>query len=214
MFRFLRLQLALLPFLWSMWQQDLADPPKDDPQDPPKDDGKTFTQADVDRMMAARETRDRDKLRRELEPDIRARIEADAKTAALKEQQEFKPLYEAEQAKATAAETALQEREAAYQARLIRADVRTAAAQLNVLEPDDVYHLLDLSAVTLNGEGEPTNVAALVKALVEAKPYLVKQETREGIPATRRGDGSGEEKPSERALSYLAKRYAREQAAS
>lgn len=192
---------------------------QDDAGDASKADvGKTFTQADVDRLMAQRESRDRDKLRKELEPELRAKLEAEAKTAALKEQEQFKPLYEAEQAKAAKAEADLAAQAELARDRLLRAEVRVAAAQLNVVDPTDAYRLLDVAAVTYDDAGEPTNVEALLKALVEAKPYLVKSDAREGIPGTRRGDGAGSETVKEHALTVLSSKYEmpdqRKQAAS
>lgn len=61
---------------------------------------KTFTQVDVDRILSQRESRDKKKLRDELEADIRKQVEDEQQRKTLEDQQQFKPLYEAEQRKA------------------------------------------------------------------------------------------------------------------
>lgn len=57
----------------------------------------------------------------------------------------------------------------------ISSAVITAAAKLNVVDPDAAYRLLDHSKIEFDAStGQPTNVDALLADLLKAKPYLVK----------------------------------------
>lgn len=167
---FLRLQLAMLPMLFSLWQQadPAADPAKGDdpPADPPKG---TFSQAEVNAMIA--------KEKREWEAK-QAKAAEDAKASA--EAERLKANQEWEKA-AALAETAKQKAEQEVEAerlkardRAVKAAVKLAAIKLNAVDEDAVYALLDRSQVALDDDGEPTNAETLVTALLQDKPYLVK----------------------------------------
>jgi hypothetical protein len=104
-----------------------TDPPAgDDPSGtppPPPPAGKTFTQAELDRQIERRLERDRRERVPALEQEIRDKLERERVEADLKDQQQFKPLYEQAQARVaeltpalTRAETAEAERDRYKQA--------------------------------------------------------------------------------------------------
>ena len=60
----------------------------------------------------------------------------------------------------------------ASQTAALRAELRTAAGQAGAVDAADVLAFVDLSAVTFGADGEPSNLAGLVKSVKDAKPYL------------------------------------------
>jgi hypothetical protein len=92
------------------------------------------------------------------------------------------------QAKAQAAEA---ERDAALQRandRLIMAALTAEAAKQGFADPADAFTLADLAEVSITDDGAVTGVPEAVKALVQAKPYLIGRRT---APALDAGAGSG-----------------------
>ena len=145
-------------------------------------DGKTFTQAEMDAIIA-------DRLRRQ-----KAQF---GDYEALKDKaSQFDELQQAQMSeleKAQAERDAAQaERDAALQQatdRLIRSAVVTEAAKLAFTDPGDAFAMVDLGDVTIGEDGEVTGVLEAVKALAQAKPYLI---GRRSAPATDAGAGGGD----------------------
>lgn len=142
----------------------------DDP-DPPE---KTFTQADVDRIV-------QDRLGR-VKPEPPA--DYAELQAAKKRLDELETAGKTEVERATAQITTLtSERDAAHAARdqaitdakneRLRAAIVSEAAKQKAVDPDDVFALLPKDAVTIGDDGQVTGAEGAVKALLEAKPHLV-----------------------------------------
>jgi hypothetical protein len=160
-----------------------TDPPSDppsDPQDPPK----TFTQEELDRIVAERIARERKKTEKFADyDDVKAKLgelqqaEAEREKAKLSETERL----EAEKAAAIqAAEDAKAERDKALKAankRLIKAEFKTLAREMHVRQDalDDAYKLADLVNVNVDEDGNVAGVEDVVKALIESKPYLVEK---------------------------------------
>lgn len=77
-------------------------------------------------------------------------------------------------------EKQVQEAQAAAQAatekanqRLIRAEVKVAAAALGIVDPDAALALADLSKVQVADDGTVSGVKEALEALAKAKPYLI-----------------------------------------
>jgi len=127
-------------------------------------EGTTFSQADVDRIVRERLARqkaqyaDYDELKTAAER--LAEIEAANKSELEKAQERA--------AKAEAAATEAAER---VKRTLTEAAISTAAAG-KLADPTDAVALIDRGAIEYGEDGAPTNVAALVDALIEAKPHL------------------------------------------
>lgn len=155
--------------------------PTPDPQDPPVDPPKTFTQAELDDVIAKRIERERKKYGDY--DEIKAKLselenaEAEREKAKLSETERL----ESEKAEALkAAEDAKAERDKALTAanqRLIKAEFRATARELKVRTDalDDAYVLADLSAVTVDDDGNVVGMEDVVKALLTNKPFLADQ---------------------------------------
>ncbi|CAN5567403.1 hypothetical protein BH23CHL7_BH23CHL7_23870 [soil metagenome] len=141
-----------------------SEPPKPtatDPAEPPAGE-KTYSQAQLDTALA-------DVRREAAKWRTEHKKAADALEAAAKQQ-----MTEEEQRAADVAkrERELADRETAAQERLLGAAIKEAAAAAGVapgrlaLMP----RLIDRTEVEFDESGEPTNVPALVKALLEAYP--------------------------------------------
>lgn len=59
--------------------------------------------------------------------------------------------------------------------------VITEAIKLGIKDTDAAVKLIDLESITLDNDGHVTNAAEVVKALAEAKPYLVTGEPSKNI---------------------------------
>lgn len=141
--------------------------PTPDPAPAPPAPDRTFTQADVDRIVAERVARAKTEPPADYaQLQAAAKKLADIEAAQLTETERLtKALAEAD-AKATASD------ERARNA-LQRAAVVAAAQRAGAVDPDAVVALLDRSAVTVADDGTVTGADDAVKALLAEKLYLV-----------------------------------------
>lgn len=177
--------------------------PQPEPVDPTPDPepAKTFSQADLDRIVTDRLAR-ANKGREDYD-DLKAKLtaleqaEADREKAKLSETERL----EAEKADALkAAEEAKTERDKALASanqRLIKAEFKTLARDLNVRQDalDDAYVLANLRDVNVDDDGNVVGVVEAVKALIDAKPYLVEKPSAQPKPI---GSPSGKTDDDER----------------
>lgn len=132
---------------------------------------KTFTQADLDRIVQERLARDR----KDRPSDDELKDLRDAK----KRLDDIEELNKSDLDKANArADQAEKDRETALatakETRLRSAIIAEAAKpDRKVVDVNDVFSLLDKSTLNLDGDGNPTNVAEAMDALLTAKPHLV-----------------------------------------
>lgn len=149
-----------------------GDPPADEgvagggTTTPPKPDAKTFTQAELDAIIA-------DRVRRATPADYDDLKKKAGEYDSLQEGQ--KTELEKAQAKATKAE---QERDAAIgraNATLVRAAILTEASSQSAVDADTVAALLgNDESVVVQADGSVAGAKEAVKALLKAKPFLVK----------------------------------------
>lgn len=131
--------------------------------DPPK----TFTQADVDRIVSDRLARAKSDPPPDYEDLKKKAGEFDKLEAArLSETEKLQKSNEAAEARAKAAEEKL---DLANR----RNAVFAAAQRAGAVDPDAVFALLDQSAVKVGNDGQLTGVEEAVKALLDDKKYLV-----------------------------------------
>lgn len=128
--------------------------------------GTAFTQADVDRIV-------RDRLARQKAQfgdydDLKTKAAEFDKIA-----ESQKSELEKAQERATKAEAEAQATQERAQRLLTDASLQAAAAG-KLADPTDVA-LIDRTAIEYGEDGAPTNVAALVDALIESKPHLAAQ---------------------------------------
>ncbi|MDR9852900.1 scaffolding protein [Paenibacillus sp. VCA1] len=196
-------------------EEDPHDPnpaPPADPNPPANPEPeKTFSQAEVDEIVAKRLARDR--KGREDYDDIKAKLAELEKSEEERKRAEMTAAerLEAEKAEALkAAEEAKSERDKALNAanqRLIKAEFRAVARELNVRSDalDDALVLADLSAVKVDEEGNITGMADVVKALLTNKPYLAEQSKPQPKPI---GGASGGNEPTDKTKEQLLKEAA------
>jgi hypothetical protein len=149
--------------------------------DPPK----TFTQEQLDAIIADRLQRERGKYA-DYEDLKKAKGELDALKAG--------QLSEAEKLnkRAAEAETKAQAAEARLRETVTRLEVERQARKLGIVDEDAAYRLLNTSAITLDDDGKPSNIEALLKDLVKAKPYLAAQPAASsGSPTNPARTGAG-----------------------
>ncbi|WP_418041118.1 scaffolding protein [Paenibacillus xylanilyticus] len=189
--------------------------PEVTPQEPPADSQptKTFTQEDVDRMIADRLGRERkkygdyDDLKTKLtalEEAEEERKKADMSVAERLEAEKAAAIQVAEDAKAELSKTI-----SAANQRLINAEFRDVARELK-LRPDalkSALKLVDLSAVEVDEEGNVKGLEDAVKALIEDNPYMVEQAPVE--PRTIGAPSGGEAKPAKTKEQILAEAKAK-----
>lgn len=141
--------------------------PGDGDGKPDGDPGKTFTQAELDRVVSDRLARERAKF-------------GDYETlkAAKAELDQIKADNASELDKAVAAARKEGETAAATRAnqRLVAAEARALAAAAKFHDPRDAAQLVDLSKVKVGDDGEvdADAIKALIDQLATERPYLVK----------------------------------------
>lgn len=180
------------------------------------DDEKKFTQADVDRMIAARVKNlkaepptDYDQLKAD-SAELGTLKAANAKAEAAKataEEATATRIAALEAAVAKSNEDAEAARKAALEQKRHSAIVAAAAAQ-KALKPEQVAALLDKDAVTIGDDGRVTGAEDAVKAFIEANPHHV-GEVKTGRPAPDKGQGKAGEGKSfgEAGRAEAAKRF-------
>ncbi len=125
--------------------------------------------------------------RRKREQATEDQRKRDEEAAAVK-QGEWQTVAEKAQAERDVERQKREEVERATRERLIRAEIRSVATEMQFANPTVAHRLIDLAAVQTDDAGEPQNVKALLDALAKDEPYLVKQAGGGAfIPPTARG---------------------------
>lgn len=185
-------------------QPPQGQPPQGQPPQPPQgqpqpggaagEQERTFSQADVDRLMGERAARARqaavNELLQELEIEnldtLRGTVQAQrqAQEAQMTELQKAQRRIQEldEERKRLAAEN---------RTRVIETEVITAATALGFRNPRDGMALADLTAVAVGDDGKVTGVEEALKALLEARPYLKAEATPSPAPNIDAQRGAG-----------------------
>lgn len=143
----------------------------------PIDGGKTFTQAELDRVVKERLEWERGKYSDYDDLKAAAKKLKDLETSQLSEtEKRDKRIQELEAAKQKW-EAEAETRERGVAERVIRSEVRMVAGVMGFASPDDAYHLAELTEVQLDGDGNVQGVEAALKKLAKDKPYLLKGAT-------------------------------------
>ncbi|QDX93630.1 hypothetical protein EEL30_15795 [Brevibacillus laterosporus] len=195
----------VLKMLFPMNLQTFAEDepePIDGPEqsaEPPK----SFTQEELDRIVAERVARERKKTERFADyDDLKTKLaeyeqeREEKQRAEMTEIDRWKTDLEKEVAAKQALEQSVTEMEAKYRQEKIRNAFITAATGANIAHIDDAYVLAssDLAKVTIDDTGNVIGVDSVVQALVENKPFLIAQSKREPITI---GGPSGSEHETE-----------------
>jgi hypothetical protein len=144
---------------------------------------KTFTQAQLDKILEDRLARQRAQFGDVDELKAKAsrldELEASQQSEAEKQRAARE---KAEQKAADAEQRANQTLEAAND-RLRRAAVVAEAAKQGAVDGEDVFRLLDASKLTIDDDGNVQGADVAVKGLLEAKPHLIGSASMRIAPA-------------------------------
>jgi hypothetical protein len=123
-----------------------------------KKSGRTFTQDELDSIV-------RDRLKKQ-NASWEKKIADEKKKAEMTEAERAKAeREEAEKKLAAAVEKANQ--------RLIRAEVKSVAADLKIIDADAAFALMDRTDVSVEDDDRVVGVRAALESLIKSKPYLV-----------------------------------------
>lgn len=169
---------------------------------------KSFTQAELDDILAKRIERERkkyadyDELKTKAsEYEAKLQAQREAEMSEIEKAQEQAKQFEDQLSTLTAQLEA--ERTKAQQDK-IRFEFTKVASSANIIDVDAAIALSDLSAVSIDDDGKVVGVDDVVKALVENKPYLVaKKQTQPIGTATNGGGQQYHDKPAEQVLEEL-----------
>lgn len=135
------------------------------------DTARTFSQADVDRIVQERVARVKSEPPKDYEELKAAKAKLEEIEAANQSE-----LEKAQKAAADAQAERDKVLADAKETRLRSAILAEAAkADRKVVDPNAVVALIDRNTLTLDDEGNPTNIAEAMDELLTAKPYLVAQ---------------------------------------
>ncbi|MCY9532972.1 hypothetical protein M5X04_27050 [Paenibacillus alvei] len=153
--------------------------PQDPPIDPQPETSKTFTQAELDDIVAKRLDRERkkygdyDDLKTKL-TELQA-AEDERKRGELTEIERYKADLEKEKSTKQTLESELNTlRESVKQERIRNAFI-TAATAANIAYIEDAWALANKSEIKVDDDGKVVGVDVLIASLVESKPFLVAQ---------------------------------------
>lgn len=156
----------LIPIIRGGAPDDPADPvdPPADPVDAPAD--RTFTQAELDRIVQDRVAR----AKKDAPADY---DDLKAKAARLDEIEEAnKTEIQKATDRAAAAERRAIDAETRAQETRLRSSIIAEAAKRGLADPEDAVHLLDRSVLEFEQDGTPSNIADAMDSLLKAKPHL------------------------------------------
>jgi hypothetical protein len=146
--------------------------------------GRTFSQADVERIVQERVAR-----AKSIPPADYEELKAAAKKLADIEEASASDLERANKRAEKAEADALKATETAKET-AIRAAIIAEAAKKNVANPNVVAALIDRAGIEFDGDGNPTNIAEAVDTLLKAEPYLVSGGTHQEVDQGARGGGA------------------------
>ena len=126
--------------------------------------------AELDRARKALAAANKEAADRRKKLEAFEKAEAERKAAELSEVERLQQQVTEAQRRADAATAAANER-------LLKAAVLTEAAKLAFVDPSDAWRMLDRDGLEIGEDGEVAGAAEALKALVKAKPYLVKAAT-------------------------------------
>ncbi|MFS0562615.1 phage scaffolding protein [Terribacillus sp. 179-K 1B1 HS] len=141
--------------------------------------GKTFTQAELDEIIAKRLEREKGK-KKELEDKLAKlaeyeKAEEERRKAEMSEVERLQAEYEEAQKKLQEYEESSKQAKEQAEKRIIETEIKSIARSLNANDPDDVLALIDRSNITIDENGNVTGVNEVLSAFKEAKPFYFKQ---------------------------------------
>ncbi len=156
-------------------EKDGEEKPADEKKDETtEDENKTFSQKELDAIIAKRLDRER--------KTWEEKVESEKKKAAMTEAERLKAERDEAQAKADKAIASANQK-------LIKSEVIAQATKLNIVDPEAAYTLMDKTNVSIDEEDNVLGVDSSLKSLIETKKYLIGS-----TKAQKTGDNTGEQK--------------------
>lgn len=160
-------------------------PPAPTPPAPVVDPDRTFSQAELDKIVQER------LARAKAEPpadyaDLQAKAAKLAEIEAANQSELEKANARADAAEQKAAEASDRASKSARRSAIV-----SAATAAGAVDADAVFALLGNDAVTVGDDGQVTGAVEAVTALLESKPYLVGKKPTGGVDGGPRGSGGG-----------------------
>ncbi len=181
-----------------------GDPPSDPPTDPPADPPKTFSQADVDRIVSERLARDRRERPSDDEvAQLRDKATKYDELEAANATELEKAQQRAEQAEQRAAQVEIEARETRLRAAVL---AEAAKPDRKVVDTEQVIEALTgpkRELLELDDDGAPTNIAKAMDSLLEQRPNLVAQDGGDGGDPDQGVRPGGKEQLSAEALKSM-----------
>jgi len=177
----------------------------------PESPEKTFTQTQLDELIAKRIERERKKFADY--DDLKSKLSEYESKAEEQRQSELTDLQKAQE-QAQQFETQLSEltvqleteRNTSRQ-QAIKNEFIKVASSANIIDIGAAMALSDLSAIEIGEDGKVNGVDVVIKTLVENKPYLVAKKQPQAIgTATNGGSGGQSEKTAEQLLADAAEK--------
>lgn len=152
-------------------------------KDTAAEDGKTFTQADIDKIVSDRLSREAGKY---------ADYDKYKSSHAELEKVRLANASELDRAVAAAKAEGISEVTTKVNARLVKSEARVLAAGANFHNPADAVGLVDLSDIKVGDDGEVDTdaIAKLIADLAKERPYLIKAAVDPAKPKTPKADPS------------------------
>jgi len=177
---------------------------------PPDDKDKqerTFSQADIDRIVKERIGReqaryaDYDDLKKAAE-ELKKLKEKD-----LSEQELLKKRIADMEAAQADWDAQGKARELEINEKLLRAEVRVLAATMNFIDPEEAWMLANLADVTFGDDGKIEGVKKPLEALAKAKPHLIQAAGSGGSPPNKQGKTAPKDSELEQAMADARQRF-------
>jgi hypothetical protein len=184
--------------------------PEKKPTDDTKQDEKTFTQADIDRILAERIARehkkfsDYDELKTKVS-DFEKQAE-EKRIAELSEKEKAEELAKKAQEERDSLTKEIETMRSAVKTEKIRNAFITSATKNGIAYVDDAYQLADLSSVEVTEDGSINGIDDVVKSLIETKPYLSAKEKPSLIGSATNDSHDKSDKTSEQLLAKASEK--------
>jgi len=180
-----------------------------EPTEPTEPEVKTYTQEEINEMIAKRLERERKKYADYDEIKTKAteyeKALEEKRLAELSEKERAEELAKKYEEEKKQLEAELEAIRTQAQQERIRNEFIKVATSANIAYIDDALALADLSAVTIDEDGKVVGVDDVVNSLVENKPFLVAKKQPQAI-GTATNSGQQSDKTAEQLLADAAER--------
>jgi len=176
--------------------------------DTPTAEVKTYTQEEINDIIAKRLERERKKFAdyedvKAKASEYEAKLE-EQRLAELSEKERAEELAKKFETELNELKSQLEAKENAIREQAIKNEFIKVATSANIIDIDAAIALSDLSAVSIGDDGAVVGVDDVIKTLVEHKPYLVAKKQAQPIGQATNVGGGSSDKTAEQLLADAA----------